>query len=244
MLKYKYLLWDIDGTVLNFLAAEREAMKKVFRNLGLGECTEEMIRRYSVINRKYWQAMENGEIPKNHVLIGRFTEFLRGEGIATEIADEFNREYQIALGDTIVFCEDSYQILKKLKGKYILAAITNGTKTAQSKKLLRSGLIHLFDYIFISEDIGIEKPNKGFFDFVFEKMNIQDNSQVLVIGDSLTSDIRGGNNANVDTCWYNPDGCDRNVNVSVTYEIKSFRELDGILGISWNSEESFSINQH
>ena len=226
MANYKYLLWDIDGTVLNFLAAEKEAIKNLFGRFGLGECTDEMVSRYSAINRKHWLALERGELTKPQVLVGRFVEFFQNEGIPVDIAEEFNRKYQEALGDTIVFCDNSQELLLKLKGKYILAAITNGTKVAQNKKLSVSGLADIFDYIFISEDVGMEKPNKGFFDFVFEKMEIQDKKQVLVIGDSLTSDIRGGNNAGVDTCWYNPECEKKDVEVDITYEINTLQELE------------------
>lgn len=226
MTKYKYLLWDIDGTVLNFLAAEKVAIQNLFGKFGLGECTDELVSRYSAINRKYWLALERGELTKPQVLVGRFEEFFQSEGIDTGVAEEFNQAYQEALGDTIVFCDNSPELLQKLKRKYILAAITNGTKVAQNKKLSRSGLVDIFDYIFISEDVGMEKPNKGFFDFVFEKMEIQDKAQVLVIGDSLTSDIRGGNNAGVDTCWYNPECEKKDVEVDITYEINTLQELE------------------
>ena len=119
----KVLLWDIDGTLLNFLAAEKAAMKKCFEVCGIGECTDEMIARYSKINRKYWEMLERGEITKPQVLIGRFEEFFESEGIVTDCATEFNKEYQVRLGDTICFNDDGYEIIKSLKGKvkqYIL----------------------------------------------------------------------------------------------------------------------------
>lgn len=229
MSKYSFLLWDIDGTVLDFLAAEREALKSLFTEFGLGTCTDEMVERYSAINLGYWKALERGEITKSRLLVERFRDFFRKEGIPDDRVEEFNEAYQVALGDTIVFYDDSLELLKSFQGRYIQAAITNGTKLAQSKKLTRSGLVDVFDGIFISEDVGYEKPNREFFDYVFTQMGIRDTGQVLVIGDSLTSDIRGGNYAGVDTCWYNPFHKERDVKVDITYEISSLQELTRLL---------------
>lgn len=229
MCKYKYLLWDIDGTVLDFLAAERAAIRQLFEKYGFGSCSDEMLRRYSEINVKYWQALERNEMTKAEILIGRFREFFSEEGIDVKYAEAFNSDYQIALGDTIVFCDDAKEILKEEKKSFTLIAITNGTKTAQTKKLWNSGLDKIFDYIFISEDVGYEKPNKEFFDAVIGKAGIEELSEILIIGDSLTSDIAGGKNINVDTCWYNPTGKENNTDVIPTFCINNLHELENII---------------
>ena len=130
MKKFKYLLWDIDGTVLDFLAAEKAAIQALFPKFGLGECTDEMVERYSEINVKYWQALERNEMTKPEILVGRYREFFETEGIDPSLAEAFNDAYQPALGDTVVFCDDCNEILKKLKGEYVLVAVTNGTKAA------------------------------------------------------------------------------------------------------------------
>lgn len=227
----KVILWDIDGTLLNFLAAEHVAIRKCFEIFNLGECTDEMIRRYSVINRKYWERLERGEITKPEVLVGRFLEFFRSEGIPTECAERFNEEYQVRLGDTICFCDDGYELVKKLKGKVKQYAVTNGTKVAQDRKLERSGLGQLLDGIFISEEIGVEKPGMGFFEYVWEKIGIYDKSEIMIVGDSLTSDIRGGNNAGIVCCWYNPGKTINEKGVRVDYEIENLQQILDILGI-------------
>lgn len=202
---YRYLLWDVDGTVLDFLAAENAAIRSLFVKYDFGVCTDEMLMKYSAINVKYWQALERGEMTKSEILIGRFLEFFESEGLDTSKAETFNSEYQTALGDTIVFRDDAMTVLNAEKGRFILAAVTNGTLTAQKKKLRRSGLDRVFDYICISEQIGAEKPDPVFFERVFEKIGLTDKSEALIIGDSLTSDILGGIRAGIDTCWYNPD---------------------------------------
>lgn len=225
----KVLLWDIDGTLLDFLAAEKAAMKKCFEVCGLGECTDEMIARYSKINKKYWEKLERGEITKPEVLVGRFEKFFASEGIVTDCASEFNKEYQIRLGDTICFCDDGYELVKSLKGQVKQYAVTNGTKVAQDRKLTKSGLIELFDHIFISEVLGVEKPGVGFFEKVWEQIGKYQSDEIMIIGDSLTSDMQGGNNTGILCCWYNPKGTVNDKGVRIDYEIDDLWKVLEIL---------------
>lgn len=227
---YKYLLWDIDGTVLDFLASEAYAIKALFKKYRLGECSDSMVQTYSLINVKYWEALERNELTKPEVLIGRFLEFFDMMGIDKSIAEEFNREYQLALGDHLVFVKNAKEMLQKEKDRFVLVAVTNGTKVAQTKKMKQSGLEGVFNAVFISEDVGAEKPNREYFDYVFEKMGITDKRQVLLIGDSLTSDMKGGADFGIDTCWYNPKRLDNTKKVSITYEIDDLCKLEEILG--------------
>ena len=132
---YKYLLWDVDGTILDFLASESCAIKELFKRFNLGECTDEMLGIYSKINVKYWDALARNEITKPEVLIGRFNEFFTMMNIDTGIAEEFNKAYQLALGDYCIFVKNAKEILLSQKGKYTLVAVTNGTKVDQTKKL-------------------------------------------------------------------------------------------------------------
>ena len=222
---YKFLLWDIDGTVLDFLASEAYAIRTLFKKYNIGECTDEMLRTYSGINAKYWQKLEKNELTKPEILIGRFHEFFESIGVEKNIAEDFNRDYQVALGDYIEFVDRAEEILLMQKGKYILAAVTNGTKVAQEKKLHLSGLDKVFDAIFISEDVGFEKPNKEFFDYVFERLGIKEKKEVLIIGDSLSGDMKGGYDAGIDTCWFNPSGKPNILGIPVTYEIDELGKL-------------------
>ena len=226
---YKYLLWDIDGTILDFKAAENAAVKTLFKKYNIGECSDEMIEQYSKINDKYWQALERGEMTKPQILVGRFAEFFESIGVDTSIATDFNADYQVTLGDFVVFEKDAVEVLKAEKGKFRLIAVTNGTKIAQTKKLRTSGLIDVFDAVYISEDVGVEKPNKEYFDAVFEAEGITDLSEVLIIGDSLTSDIKGGNNAGIDTCWYNKLKAENTKGVNITYEIAELKEIEKVI---------------
>ncbi len=226
---YKYLLWDVDGTVLDFLASERYAIKFLFKKFNLGECSDEMLKTYSAINSKYWQKLERGEMAKQEILIGRFREFFELIGVDTTIAEDFNRDYQVTLGDHIEFVDKAEDILLSQKGKYTIVAVTNGTKIAQEKKLRLSGLDKVFDEIFISENVGLEKPDIKYFDYVFESLGITDKREVLIIGDSLTSDMKGGYNAGIDTCWFNPLHNKNSLNIPVTYEVDDLGKLYDIV---------------
>lgn len=225
MSKYKYLLWDIDGTILNFEKAEKRAIRTLFEKFNLGECTDEMLSHYIEINKKYWKLLECGKMEKERILVERFEEFFLKEGIRTDAASEFNKAYQLALGDTIVFNDDALEIIKAQKKNYQIIIVTNGTAIAQKKKLERSGLDKIADNIFISEEVGYEKPSIHFFERVIAKAGIDDISQAVIIGDSLTSDIQGGVNAGIDTCWYNPKEEINDTNLKPTYIIKNLHEL-------------------
>lgn len=226
---YKYLFWDIDGTVLNFLASEAYAMRTLFEKYKIGELNDEMIKLYSKINSKYWQKLEKNELTKPEILVGRFREFFEKIGADVTQAEKFNLDYQVTLGDHIEFVDNAKEILMSEKGKFTLVAVTNGTKVAQEKKLRLSGLDKIFDAIFISEDVGVEKPNKEYFDYVFESLCIANKKEVLLIGDSLTSDMKGGMIAGIDTCWFNPNHSPNSLGIPVTYEIDSLGKVEEII---------------
>ena len=226
---YKYLLWDIDGTVLDFLASEAYAIKTLFRKYGFGECSDDMLRTYSAINTKYWQKLERNEMTKPEILVGRFREFFGLIGVDVSAAESFNLDYQLTLGDHIEFVGNAKEILLSQKGKYVLAAVTNGTRVAQEKKLRLSGLDDIFDRVFISENVGHEKPNGEYFNCVFEGLGITDKSEALIIGDSLTSDIKGGALAGIDTCWFNPGHKPNTLGITPTYEIDDLDKINDIV---------------
>ena len=244
----RVILWDIDNTLLSFNKAEKAALHKDFAEFSLGEFTEEMLKEYVVINKRCWQALERGEMTKLEVTVGRFVEFFTMYGIDTSIAPAFNERYQELLGDFIYFNDDAYEIIKDLKGKVLQCGATNGTKIAQTGKLKNSGLGELLDMVFISEDVGAEKPAKVFFDkalidvnqWLFQnegtleyamgkEMGVLQRDEILMIGDSLTSDIKGANNAGIKACWYNPEGVPCDKDVQIDYEIKDLHEVFEIL---------------
>lgn len=228
----KIILWDIDGTLLNFTKVENYAIKKCFGIFDMGICTDEMVERYAAINKKYWERLERGEVTKTQVLTGRFREFFQSEGLPVEKAEAFNKEYQVRLGDKAFFNDNGESLVTELKSKVKQYAVTNGTLVAQRGKLAKSGLDQLLDGVFISDEIGIEKPNIGFFDHVFRelaKVGDYKKNEILIIGDSLTSDMQGGNNAGILCCWYNPSGSVNTKGLRVDYEIRNLQEVEEII---------------
>lgn len=226
----KYLLWDIDATLLNFKKAEYFAMRDGFEKFQL-PIDESQIKNYNLINDKYWKRLERGEITREMVLHGRFREFFDGLNIAytDELIYDFNKFYQVALGNNIFFNDNAKETLNTLAKTYKQYAITNGSIVAQKGKLKKSGLDKIFDGVFISEEIGIDKPNKEFFDIVFENIGSTDTREYLLVGDSLTSDILGANNAGIKNIWYNPEKKEKNLDVIVNFTIYDLREVVEIL---------------
>ena len=166
-----------------------------------------MVEVYDRINHAYWLMLEKGEISKSELLVKRFVDFFGKYGIMID-PEEFNELYQMELVNTYVFNDNGYETVRALKNRGIVQfAITNGTKTAQDVKLRGSGLIDMLDEIFISEDVGYEKPDKRFFEPVIAKLKKYgiDKSECIIVGDSESSDVQGGINAGIRTVHYTND---------------------------------------
>jgi 2-haloacid dehalogenase len=224
----KTILWDVDGTLLNFDKSEYYALNKCLTNIGVTS-DDEMIRRYAAINLACWKRLERNEISRDEVLLGRFRDFFKNEGIVCKDAAAFNDAYQYALGEVFYPNDDSVELLKRLRGRVKQYAVTNGSALAQRNKLENSGLALLLDGIFISEAVGVEKPNIEYFEAVFNAIGPVDKSETVIIGDSLTSDIKGGNNAGILCWWYNPKGKENGSGLTVHREIRDLREVEGLI---------------
>lgn len=225
----KKILWDIDGTLLNFDLAETAAINKCFQIFNLGVPTKDMLKTYKKINNDYWQRLERNEVTREDVLLGRFRDFFETFGINTELAGEFNHNYQVQLGKTYVFNPYGKETVIKLSGKYDQYAVTNGSLTAQKGKLEGSDLNKIFKKSFISELIGFEKPDKRFFEYVFKEIGWGDLGDYVIIGDSLTSDMLGGVNAKIKTIWFNPNKKENHLNLPIDLEIGSLNEVEDCL---------------
>ena len=228
----KTILWDFDNTLLDFDVAEKAAIISTFKSMELGDIDDDMIKMYIEINVKYWQKIEKGEINKNLALTKRYEEFFIKIGVDPKCAFEFNQRYEIALADTIVYIDDSFNIVNSLKGQYKQYIVSNGAVAVQKARLKKSKFDSLMDGIFISDEINAEKPNIEFFNYVFETIKCEDKSELLIVGDSLTSDIKGGNNAKIATCWYNRKGQVAPSSYKIDYNIRHLNEIYDILGIS------------
>lgn len=228
----KAVLWDIDGTILDFDASEKAAIRKGFEDYHLGEVTDEMIEDYSRINKGYWERLERKELTKIQVLRGRFEEFFTVWNIphTSQTVIDFNDDYQVNLGDTICIRDDALTIISELKSKVKQYVITNGTKVAQDKKLHLSGLDELLKgHIYISEVVGVEKPDPAFFAPILADLPGVDPREILVVGDSLTSDMKGAENIGAKGCWYNYKHLPNNKGIDTAYEITDLHEIFGII---------------
>ena len=226
---FDVILWDVDGTLLDFPAAERQSLLDAFSHFGLGPCPEDRVARYSRLNASYWKRLERGEITKNELLPGRFQEFFQQEGIHFDRYWDFNDFYQLRLGENATPQDDSFALVASLRGRVKQYAVTNGTKVAQDIKLDRSGLAELLDGIFISEVVGAEKPDPAFFAPVFQAMGPVDKGRVLMVGDSLTSDMQGANNVGIPCCWYDPKDKPLPDHLRIDFHISHLRQVVEIL---------------
>ena len=225
----KAVFWDIDNTLINFTAAERVSLGRRFSEFGMGECTDEIAADYSAINMRWWEMLERGEKTKKEILTGRFREFLAKYGGDPARAEEFDYAYESGLPETIVFFDGAPDVLNALKGRVLQVGVTNGTKFVQERKLKNSGLDKLLDAVFISEDVGYEKPDRRYFDAVFAAIGDYAPGEVMIVGDSLTSDMPGGVNAGLVTCWFNPKGKTNGTDLRVDHEIRAIPEILEIL---------------
>ena len=223
------LLWDLDGTLLNFKKAEENAIRTLFKEFNIGVLTDEMLKRYGEINKETWEKIEKNEVDKKEALIKRYERFFDEYNIDKKIAIDFNEKYQLALGDTIIYLDDSLNIVKDLKNNYKQYLVTNGTKKAQDKKIKNSHFEEVLDGVFISEEVGYDKPSIKYFDYVFNHIEEKNKDNMIIIGDSLSSDIKGGNNAGIKTCWYNPNNKNNDGDYKIDFSIKNLNEIYDVL---------------
>lgn len=224
------LLWDVDGTLLDFEYSMRNSLRRCFGSIGR-PLTEEMIEGYSRINDSYWKRLERGEVTKKELLSGRFRDFFAEYDLTGIDVDAFRKDYEAGLGNTYAFQDDALTVVKSLQGHYRQYVVTNGVTAVQENKLKLSGLSEVMDGIFISETIGSAKPSRVFFDYCLEHLEEKDKGKILIIGDSLTSDILGGIQAGIRTCWYNPEEKNPPLEYRADYEISVLQQVYEVLGI-------------
>lgn len=228
MKRFTTVFWDVDGTLLDFLYSQRAALTKCFRSQGR-EVTEEQLRLYSEINDGYWKKLELGEVTKEELLTGRFTALFAACGIEDIDAAAFRDEYEETLGKVFAYKEDSIHICEALRGQVKQYVITNGVTAVQQSKLRLSGLWELMDGVFISEEIGAPKPQTAFFEYCLERIEEKDRSRILIVGDSLSSDIKGGILAGIPTCWYRPAAAVNDTPYRPEYETDTLRGVFDII---------------
>ena len=222
----EFLLLDLDDTILDFHKAERIALSKTFRDFGL-EPTNEVLDLYHEINKRHWEQLELGTMTRDQVLVGRFHQLFEQLGMQVD-ADACMKRYEQNLSIGHYFLPGAEEAVKRLKEHYRLFLVSNGTATVQHSRLTSAGLYPYFEQVFISQEIGYNKPDKAYFDRCFARIPGFDREKALMVGDSLTSDIRGGINAGLKTVWINPThkACG---DIRPDFEIEGLSGLEGLL---------------
>ena len=223
----EFLFIDLDDTILDFQKAEHIALKKTLQEFGL-EPTEAVCSRYSQINREHWEALERKELTREQVLLGRFATLFREVGIQVD-AEKCARRYEANLSIGHYFLPGAREAVESLGKKYKLYLASNGTKRVQASRLESAAIGEFFQDIFISQDMGADKPSIAYFERCFAQIPSFDRSKAIIVGDSLTSDILGGQNAGIATCWVNPDHKEGREDIRVDYEIEALSQLEDLL---------------
>lgn len=223
MAKYEFLLLDADETLFDFPRAEREAIKDALAKWNI-TANEEMISKYSEINDRHWKMLERGEIGKSELRVARFAAFCTYYGLDVDVPS-LAIAYTDALATKGYLLPCALEVCRALATQCKLYIITNGIASVQRGRLEPSPLREFIEELFISEELGAEKPHAAYFDAVAAKIPHFDRQKALVVGDSLSSDMRGGVNAGIDTCWFNPQGKPAPADLSITYTISTLKEL-------------------
>ncbi len=216
----KALLFDIDDTLFDFHRSEHDAFEKTLISFGITP-NDEIIEYYSRVNDSQWKLLEKGERTRDQILTGRFDIFFEGIGRSEIDSGETWKRYENYLSKTWFYIDGAEELLKELYLDYELYAVSNGTATVQDGRISASGIGKYFKKIFISQKIGFNKPDKRFFDYCFERMDGLRREDALIIGDSLTSDIKGGINSGIATLWYNPHNKKADGDIKPDYEVTS-----------------------
>ncbi len=242
---YNCLLIDLDGTLLDFSAAEKVAIAQTMQKFNL-PCTEQVQKQYASINAQLWAKLEKGEIKKEKLVLQRFQKLLEAMGEKGD-AVKLNNEFLKCLSLQAQPFPGAVELLAELAEFATLAAVSNGYSRVQHSRLEKSGLLPYFDELFFSEKLGVTKPSPKFFSQVIRKLGIQNKQKVLVVGDSLQADIQGGIGAKLDTCWCNFQGEAVPEKPKPTYVVQNYVELKRVaigeeaLNIAANREKRHTV---
>ncbi len=223
----KFLLIDLDDTILDFHKAERIGLENTLRHFG-AEPTEETVALYLQINADLWRRLERGEVNRKQVNEGRFVELFKQLG--KEVDGENCAAYYLhQLSLTHDYLPGAKEAVLSLSKKYRLFVASNGNVSVQIPRMTNSGLNNYVEKAFISEALGENKPAKAYFDLCFSQIPGFTAEETLMVGDNLTSDIQGGINAGIRTCWVNTFRKPNTTDIHPDYEIDSLSQLEALL---------------
>ena len=225
-MSYELILFDADDTLFDYKKSEAYALSQAFANAGL-EVGNEVVDSYRTINQQLWNEYEKGIVTLDHLRSERFRRLFETHALAVDYPiDQFGQTYARHLGEGAFLIEGAEEICTTLRENGVrLAIITNGIKEVQLVRIKSTGMDKHFERMIVSEDAGARKPSERIFDYAFEKLGVTDKRKVLIVGDSLSSDIAGGFRYGIDTCWFNPKGLPNMTESKPTYEIGRLAEL-------------------
>ena len=223
----EFLFLDLDDTILDFHKAERIAIGKVMQHYGV-EPTEERRARYSQINKWHWHQLELKKMTRDEVLEGRFAVFFEELGIQVD-RYAVARLFEEYLSQGHWFLPGAEEAVETLSKKYRLFLASNGTASVQKGRMTSANLYRFFEQCFVSEELGAAKPSRAFFDAAFARIEGFDPAKAMMVGDSLSSDILGGINAGIRTCWVNPNHAPGRDDIRPDYEIEALPQLEALL---------------
>ncbi len=227
MMKYPWLLFDIDNTLLDFTGTSPLAFAQMMEQEG-HSFESALYAIYKKGNAQVWHEFEEGKISAIELRSKRFRLFLEATGLSGDPL-KMNAGYLQGLTDHARLLDGAKALLEAVHKKHRLAIITNGLKEVQRPRIAKVGIGHYFDAIIVSDEIGFAKPNPAFFNYTFQQIDQPPKNEVLVIGDSLNSDIKGGQNFGLDTCWYNPNNLETPTSIQATHTIQSLSQLLDLL---------------
>ena len=222
----KFIFLDLDDTILDFHRSEAVALSKTLQSLNVNP-TEAVIKRYSEINRAHWQALERKELTREQVLTGRFHQLFEelGMNVSANVAQSL---YEKNLSESHFFIDGAPRLLMTLSKKYSLYIASNGTTLVQTSRIARAGIARYFKGIFLSQQLGADKPQIEFFERATGQIEGYNPDEAIILGDSITSDMQGGINAGMHTCWFNPHHRE-NHGIIPEFEIADLAEFDNVL---------------
>jgi 2-haloacid dehalogenase len=223
----EFLFLDLDDTILDFHKAERIALSKTIADFGV-EPTEHVLHRYHLINKAHWEMLERGELTREQVLVGRFRTLFEELGVEVNPA-ACTAAYSENLAIGHYFMPGAEETVARLSKKYRLFLASNGTASVQHGRMTSANLYRFFEKVFVSQDIGHNKPSKAYFDRCFAQIPDFDPQKAMIVGDSLSSDILGGKNAGIATCWVNPAHAPCRAEIVPDYEIEALPQLEALL---------------
>ena len=222
----KFVFLDLDDTILDFHRSEAIALAKTLQSLNV-DPTDAVIARYSEINRMHWKALERKELTREQVLTGRFRQLFEelGMNVSSNVAQSL---YEKNLSQGHFFIDGAPRLLMTLSRNYSLYVASNGTTMVQQSRIASAGIARYFKGIFLSEELGADKPQIEFFERATQQIEGYKPDEAIILGDSITSDMQGGINAGMHTCWFNPHHRERG-GIVPEFEITNLSEFDSVL---------------